>query len=75
MVFTVQEPGDDARSAAQVALDRAAERDSQLEAFFAANKMDASAFGVAISSLPYEMVPNYFTWHGASGVWVPRVKT
>ena len=74
MVFTVQEPGDDARSAAQVALDRAAERDSQLEAFFAANKMDASAFGVAISSLPYEMVPNYFTWHGASGVWVPRVK-
>ena len=32
--------------------------------------MDASAFGVAITSLPYEMVPNYFTWDGASGVWV-----
>ena len=72
MVFQLKKPGGDVRSVAQAALDRAANRPSQLEAFFDINKTDATAFGKAIRTLPYELLPHYCTWKGASGLWMPR---
>jgi len=62
------------QTAATNALNRAAARNSQLEAFFLANSLGAEALGVQAVDIPYELFPNYFTWEGASGLWMPRQK-
>lgn len=44
----------------------------QIEAFFNANSLGLVGCGYAASTVPYEMFPRYFTWHGSTGSWVGR---
>lgn len=60
------------RAAMQAALDRAVARNTMLEAFFLLNRCGEEALNVEATTLPYELIPNYFTWDSSAGLWQPR---